>query len=74
MVIKRIEFCIELLKIAMEFVVVVAEAIGIVLQQHISNLPPPSPPPPFLRRGPYSYSAAAAAPSFPSPFVIGFLP
>ncbi|XP_019057366.1 PREDICTED: uncharacterized protein LOC109116426, partial [Tarenaya hassleriana] len=42
MMIKRIELCIEILKIAMEFVVVVAGGIGTVLHQH---LPPPPPPP-----------------------------
>ncbi|XP_019057403.1 PREDICTED: uncharacterized protein LOC109116438 [Tarenaya hassleriana] len=75
MMIKRIELCIEILKIAMEFVVVVAEAIGTVLHQHLPHLPPPPspPPPPFLRHGHFPYSAVSA-PSFPSPFVIGFLP
>ncbi|VVB10447.1 unnamed protein product [Arabis nemorensis] len=62
MVIKRIELCIELMKMGMEFLVVVAEAVKVFLR-HRDPLPPPS----LLRHGilPASYS---------SPFLFGFLP
>ncbi|CAL9223052.1 hypothetical protein ISN45_Aa03g034340 [Arabidopsis thaliana x Arabidopsis arenosa] len=66
MVIKRIELCIEITKIAMEFLVVVADAVTIFLRQ--SSPPPPA----LLRHGQYSYSASLNRPS--SHYVIGFLP
>ncbi|KAG7583950.1 F-box associated domain type 3 [Arabidopsis suecica] len=50
MVIKRIELCIEITKIAMEFLVVVADAVTIFLRQ--SSPPPPA----LLHHGLYSYS------------------
>lgn len=68
MVIKRIELCIVFVKIGMEFIVVVAEAIKNVLRQQINHRTPM--PPPHLHRGgllPYP-------PSYPSPFLFGFLP
>ncbi|KAL1215811.1 hypothetical protein V5N11_024344 [Cardamine amara subsp. amara] len=68
MVIKRIELCIELMKIGMEFVVVVAEAVQIVLRQQLNHRAP-TPPPALLRRGLLPYPA-----SYPSPFLFGFLP
>ncbi|EEF40468.1 conserved hypothetical protein [Ricinus communis] len=37
MVIQRLEMCVALVKIAMEFVIVVAEAIGVVIQQNTSS-------------------------------------
>ncbi|KAG7545163.1 hypothetical protein ISN44_As12g006700 [Arabidopsis suecica] len=67
MVIKRIELCIELMKIGMEFVVVVAEAVQIVMRQHLNHRAPP--PPPLIRHGLLPYTA-----SYPSPFLFGFLP
>ncbi|XP_023634395.1 uncharacterized protein LOC111829498 [Capsella rubella] len=66
MVIKRIELCIELMKLGMEFIVVVAEAVQIVMRQQ--RAPPPRPPP-LLRHGLLPYPA-----SYPSPFLFGFLP
>ncbi|CAH2076945.1 unnamed protein product [Thlaspi arvense] len=65
MVIKRIELCIELMKIGMEFVVVVAEAVQVAWRQHLNHRTP-LPPPPLLRHG--------ISPSYPSPFLFGFLP
>ncbi|XP_024016610.1 uncharacterized protein LOC112089954 [Eutrema salsugineum] len=65
MVIKRIEMCIEMVKIAKELVVVVSEAVRVFL----SNAPPT--PPALLRHGPYHYSASF---SHPSPYIIGYLP
>ncbi|KDP38247.1 hypothetical protein JCGZ_04890 [Jatropha curcas] len=37
MVIQRLEMCMELMKLALDFVFVVAEAIGIVIQQSTST-------------------------------------
>ncbi|XP_048337162.1 uncharacterized protein LOC107411246 [Ziziphus jujuba] len=45
MVIQRIEMCVELLKMAIEFVIVVAEAVGIVIHQNMS--------PAFIRSSAY---------------------
>ncbi|KAF3435685.1 hypothetical protein FNV43_RR22776 [Rhamnella rubrinervis] len=59
MVIQRLEVCLELLKMAIEFVIVVAEAVGIVFQHNVS-------PPQLLRS-----SAYATAPVLP---FIGLLP
>ncbi|KFK30022.1 hypothetical protein AALP_AA7G207800 [Arabis alpina] len=61
MVIKRIELCIELMKMGMEFIVVVAEAVKVVLR-HRDPLPPQT----LLRHG--------MPASYPSPFLFGFLP
>lgn len=36
MVIQRLEMCMELLKMAIEFVIVVAEAVGMVIQENMS--------------------------------------
>ncbi|MFQ6630230.1 hypothetical protein Gotur_006621, partial [Gossypium turneri] len=36
MVLQRLEICVELMKLAVEFVVVVAEAVGIVIHQNHS--------------------------------------
>ncbi|MBA0682990.1 hypothetical protein Goari_024671, partial [Gossypium aridum] len=36
MVLQRLEMCVELMKLAVEFVVVVAEAVGIVIHQNHS--------------------------------------
>ncbi|OMP01570.1 hypothetical protein COLO4_11728 [Corchorus olitorius] len=33
MVLQRLEICVELLKLAIDFVIVVAEAVGVVIQQ-----------------------------------------
>ncbi|CAD5329881.1 unnamed protein product [Arabidopsis thaliana] len=55
------------MKIGMEFVVVVAEAVQIVMRQHLNHRAPP--PPPVLRQGLLPYTA-----SYPSPFLFGFLP
>ncbi|KAF3592676.1 hypothetical protein Bca4012_080863 [Brassica carinata] len=65
MMIKRIEICIELLKIGMEFVVAVAEAVQIAWRQHLNHRTP-MPPPPLLPHG--------ISTSYHSPFLFGFLP
>ncbi|CAH8380009.1 unnamed protein product [Eruca vesicaria subsp. sativa] len=65
MVIKRIEMCIELMKIGVEFVVVVAETVKIVWREHLNHRTA-LPPPPLLRQG--------ISPSYPSQFIFGFLP
>lgn len=57
-IIQRLAICIEIVKLAIKFVMFVAEAVGIVIQQNMS---------PDL-----STSFATAAP-FPLPYV-GFLP
>ncbi|PON78916.1 hypothetical protein PanWU01x14_014170 [Parasponia andersonii] len=41
MVIQRLEMCIEMVKMAIEFVIVVAEAVGVVIQQNSSSSPQP---------------------------------
>ncbi|XP_019089292.1 PREDICTED: uncharacterized protein LOC109128048 [Camelina sativa] len=69
MVIKRIELCIELMKIGMEFVVVVAEAVQIVMRQNLNHRAPPQPPRRLIRQGLVPYPA-----SHPSPFLFGFFP
>ncbi|XP_019088159.1 PREDICTED: uncharacterized protein LOC109127615 [Camelina sativa] len=68
MVIKRIELCIELMKIGMEFVVVVAEAVQIVMRQNLNHHRAPQPPR-LIRHGLLPYPA-----SHPSPFLFGFFP
>ncbi|XP_019092497.1 PREDICTED: uncharacterized protein LOC109129214 [Camelina sativa] len=65
MVIKRIELCIGIMKIAMEFLVVVADAVRTFLSHS-------SPPHAHHRHGLYSYSPSPYRPS--SPYIIGFLP
>ncbi|CAH2051543.1 unnamed protein product [Thlaspi arvense] len=64
MVIKRIELCIEMVKIATELVVVVADAVRVFL---INTSPPP---PALLRHGPYYYSASS---SQHSAYIIGYV-
>ncbi|KAF8112335.1 hypothetical protein N665_0065s0106 [Sinapis alba] len=66
MVIKRIEMCIELMRIGVEFVVVVAETVKIAWRQHLNHRTPLPPPPTLLRQG--------ISPSYPSQFIFGFLP
>ncbi|XP_019084151.1 PREDICTED: uncharacterized protein LOC109125874 [Camelina sativa] len=66
MVIKRIELCIEIMKIAMEFLVVVADAV----RTFLSHSSPP--PHAYHRHGLYSYSPSPYRSS--SPYIIGFLP
>ncbi|KAG8634864.1 uncharacterized protein LOC122722193 [Manihot esculenta] len=44
MVIQRFEMCIQLLRLAMEFIIAVAEAIGIVIEQNTSHHRLPSHP------------------------------
>ncbi|CAN8276222.1 unnamed protein product [Cochlearia groenlandica] len=65
MVIKRIEMCIELIKIGVEFVVVVAEAVQVAWRLNVNHRTP-LPPPHLLRHG--------FSPSYPSQFLFGFLP
>ncbi|EOA31824.1 hypothetical protein CARUB_v10015047mg [Capsella rubella] len=67
MVIKRIELCIEIMKLAMEFLVVVADAVRIFFSH--SSPPPQS----LLRRGLYSHSASSSHPYSPH-IMIGFHP
>ncbi|CAH8361892.1 unnamed protein product [Eruca vesicaria subsp. sativa] len=57
MVIKRIELCIEFVKITMDFVVVVAEAARVFLS-HAPQVPGPR-----LRHGSYYNSASSSQPS-----------
>lgn len=57
--------CIELMRIGVEFVVVVAETIQIAWRQHLNHRTP-LPHPPLLRQG--------NAPFYPSQFIFGFLP
>ncbi|CAH8357575.1 unnamed protein product [Eruca vesicaria subsp. sativa] len=65
MMIKRIELCIELTKMGMEFVAVVAEAVQIAWRQHLNHRTP-LPSLPLLRHG--------IAPSYNAPYLFGFLP
>ncbi|CAH8361905.1 unnamed protein product [Eruca vesicaria subsp. sativa] len=65
MLIKRIELFIKMLKIAIDLVVVVAEAARVFLSHA------PQAPPALLRHGPYYYSAST---SQPSAYMIGYLP
>ncbi|KAB2047366.1 hypothetical protein ERO13_A13G037400v2 [Gossypium hirsutum] len=61
MVLQRLEICVQMVKLVIEFVIVVAEAVGIVIHQNDSNRP-------VIMSMP---SRSFAAP--PVPFV-GFLP
>ncbi|KAF2615498.1 hypothetical protein F2Q70_00013479 [Brassica cretica] len=65
MMIKRIELCIELTKMGMEFVAVVAEAVQIVWRQHLNHRTA-LPPLPLLRQG--------ISPPYHAPYLFGFLP
>ncbi|CAN8257895.1 unnamed protein product [Cochlearia groenlandica] len=64
--IKRIEICIEMMKMATELVVVVAEAVRLFLTQ----VPTTTHPALFHHRGAY-YSASSSSSS--SPYIIGYL-
>ncbi|KAL0686966.1 hypothetical protein Bca4012_086643 [Brassica carinata] len=61
----KIEMCIELMRIGVEFVVVVAETVKIAWRQHLNHRTP-LPPQHLLRQG--------ISPSYPSQFIFGFLP
>ncbi|MBA0843028.1 hypothetical protein Goarm_000248, partial [Gossypium armourianum] len=39
MVLQRLEMCVEMVKLVIKFVIVVAEAVGIVIHQNDSNRP-----------------------------------
>ncbi|KFK40040.1 hypothetical protein AALP_AA3G322100 [Arabis alpina] len=69
MMIKRIVLCIELMKLGMELVVVVAEAVRVfMIQSH------PPPPVLLLHDAHDHYSFSLVSPSHSSPYIIGFLP